>query len=91
MALRYWAIATLGPRWNTRVLVVPGMPAVTSGPYRYLKHPNYLAVIVEILALPLVHGAWITALVASALNAVLLGIRIPCEEGALREHGAYAS
>ena len=65
MALRYWAIATLGERWNTRVIVVPGAPAVTAGPYRFLRHPNYLAVVVEVAALPLVHGAWLTALVAS--------------------------
>ena len=89
MALRYWAIAALGPRWNTRVLVVPGQPAVASGPYRFVRHPNYLAVILEGIALPMVHGAWITALAFTALNAVLLAIRIPCEEAALRAHGGY--
>ncbi len=90
MGLRYWAIATLGPRWNTRVLVVPGLPAVDHGPYRYLKHPNYLAVILEIAALPLVHGAWITAAVFTGLNAALLRVRIRCEEDALSAHCAYA-
>ncbi len=62
-ALRYWAIATLGWRWNTRIVVVPGAAPVTAGPYRCVRHPNYVAVIAEMIALPLVHGAWLTALV----------------------------
>ena len=83
-ALRWWCIATLGPRWNTRVIVVPGLPLVTAGPYRVLRHPNYVAVVAEGVALPLVHGAWITALVFTVLNAVLLlRYRIPAEERAL--------
>ena len=82
-ALRYWAIATLGWRWNTRVIVVPGELPVTSGPYRFVRHPNYVAVIAEILLLPLVHGAWLTALVFSVGNAVLLRVRIRAEEEAL--------
>ena len=61
-ALRYWCIASLGPQWNTRVIVVPGLHRVTRGPYRWLRHPNYLAVVVEGFALPLVHTAWVTAL-----------------------------
>jgi methyltransferase len=82
--LRWWCITTLGPRWNTRVVVVPGLPLVTSGPYRWLRHPNYLAVVVEGLALPLVHTAWVTALCFTVLNAVLLlRFRIPSEERAL--------
>ncbi len=82
--LRYWAIATLGKRWNTRIVVLRGIPKVSSGPYRYLKHPNYIAVIIEIWAVPLLIGAWHTALVFSVLNAMLLyGIRIPAEEEAL--------
>lgn len=85
-ALRYWAIASLGPYWNTRILVVPGAKRITSGPYRFLRHPNYLAVGLELLALPLVFGAWVSALIATVLNAgLLLGIRIPAEERALRE------
>jgi len=91
MALRYWAIATLGERWNTRVIVVPRTAAVVAGPYRYVRHPNYLAVIVELAALPLVHSAWLTALVASAANALLLGRRIACEEAALARHADYAA
>ncbi|MFF7177079.1 isoprenylcysteine carboxylmethyltransferase family protein [Streptomyces sp. NPDC008121] len=82
-ALRWWCVATLGPRWNTRVIVVPGLPLVTGGPYRWLRHPNYVAVAVEGLALPLVHGAWITALVFTLLNTVLMTVRIRCEETAL--------
>jgi methyltransferase len=78
-ALRWWCIRTLGPQWNTRVVVVPGMPLVRTGPYRWLRHPNYVAVVAEGVALPLVHTAWITALVFSVLNAVLLGVRIRCE------------
>ena len=69
-ALRWWCIATLGRRWNTRVIVVPGLPLVTGGPYRWLRHPNYVAVVVEGVALPLVHAAWVTALVFTVLNAV---------------------
>ncbi|MFF8278513.1 isoprenylcysteine carboxyl methyltransferase family protein [Streptomyces lateritius] len=81
--LRWWCISTLGPRWHTRVLIVPGLPLVTSGPYRYLRHPNYVAVVVEGLALPLVHTAWVTALGFSLLNAALLTVRIRCENDAL--------
>jgi methyltransferase len=84
-ALRYWAIASLGQRWNTRILVLPGEPPVRRGPYRYLRHPNYLAVAVELAVVPLLFDAWITALAASLLNAALLvGVRIPAEERALR-------
>jgi methyltransferase len=82
-ALRWWCIATLGPRWNTRVIIVPGMAPVTSGPYRFLRHPNYVAVVVEGIALPLVHAAWITALVFTVLNAALLVVRIRVEDAAL--------
>jgi methyltransferase len=89
-ALRYWAIATLGRRWTVRVIVLPGEPAVRDGPYRYVRHPNYLAVIVEGIAIPLVHTAWVTAVVFTLLNAVLLTVRIRCEEQALTAHCAYA-
>ena len=81
--LRWWCITTLGPRWNTRVIVVPE-PLVVRGPYSRLRHPNYVAVVVEGLALPLVHTAWVTAVAFTVLNAVLLlGFRIPAEERAL--------
>jgi methyltransferase len=88
--LRYWAVLTLGTRWNVRVLVVPGDAAIVTGPYRYLRHPNYLAVIVEGFAVPLVHSAWLTALAFTALNAALLRVRIRCEEAALAAHCGYA-
>lgn len=83
MALRGWVVATLGPRWTTRVLVVPGAEVVTGGPYRLMRHPNYVAVAVEMAALPLVHGAWITAVVFSALNGMMLAHRVRAEEAAL--------
>ncbi|WP_069741691.1 isoprenylcysteine carboxyl methyltransferase family protein [Streptomyces sp. EN23] len=82
-ALRWWCIRTLGPRWNTRVIVVPGLARVTGGPYRWLSHPNYVAVAAEGLALPLVHGAWVTALVFTTLNTALMAVRIRCEDEAL--------
>jgi methyltransferase len=82
-ALRWWCIRTLGPQWNTRVVVVPGLPLVSSGPYRWLRHPNYVAVVTEGLALPLVHTAWLTALVFTVLNAGLLARRIRCENQTL--------
>jgi methyltransferase len=84
--LRYWAVASLGRRWNVRVIVVPGMPRVQVGPYRFLRHPNYVAVVVEILAVPLVHTAFLTASVFSALNLLVLRTRVRCEERALEEH-----
>ncbi len=89
MALRYWVIATLGERWNTRVLVVPGDAPVTGGPFRWLRHPNYLAVVVEMFALPLIHSAWTTAVVFSVANALLLRHRIRVEEAALRRYCSY--
>jgi methyltransferase len=82
-ALRWWCITTLGRQWNTRVVVVPDASRVTAGPYRVFAHPNYVAVVVEGVALPLVHTAWITALTFSALNAVLLATRIRVENEAL--------
>ena len=82
-ALRYWAISSLGERWTTRVLVRPGVQLVRTGPYRFLRHPNYLAVVLEIAALPLVHGAWLTAVVFSLANAALLTVRIRAENAAL--------
>jgi methyltransferase len=82
-ALRWWCIASLGRHWNTRVIVVPGSGLVGSGPYRRLRHPNYVAVAVEGAALPLVHTAWITALVFTVLNALVLRARLKVENEAL--------
>ena len=89
-ALRWWAVTSLGPAWNVRVIVVPGVPLVTSGPYRYLRHPNYVAVVLEGIAVPLIHTAWLTALLFSVANAVLLAVRIRSEEQALARLGAGA-
>ena len=83
-ALRVAAIRALGERWSVRIWVIPGAPLVRSGPYRYLRHPNYLAVVVELLAASLLFGAWRTALGLSALNLVALRWRIRAEEAALR-------
>ena len=85
-ALRAWAIASLGPHWNVRVIVVPGAPVLRRGPYRFLRHPNYAAVVIEGFAVPLAGGAWITAIAFTALNAWLLGVRIREEERALTQH-----
>lgn len=86
--LRWWCIATLGRRWNTRVIVVPGLAPVRSGPYRVLSHPNYVAVVVEGIALPLVHAAWFTAVLFTVLNAALLRVRIRVENHALARGSA---
>jgi methyltransferase len=82
--LRWWCIKALGNYWNTRVVVIPGAPLVTSGPYRWLRHPNYVAVVAEGIALPLVHTAWVTAVAFTVLNAWLLTVRIRTENDALR-------
>ena len=82
-ALRWWCITTLGHRWNTRVIVVPDTPLVRGGPYRFLHHPNYVAVVLEGIALPLVHTAWITAVCFTVANAWLLAVRIRVENAAL--------
>jgi methyltransferase len=84
-ALRWDCIATLGRQWNTRVIITPGLPLVRTGPYRWFRHPNYVAVIVEGAALPLVHTAWVTAAVFTGLNAVLLAVRIRVENAVLNE------
>lgn len=81
--LRWWCITTLGRKWNTRVVVVPGAERVTGGPYRWVAHPNYVAVVVEGIALPLVHSAWLTAIGFTVGNAVLLRTRIRVENSAL--------
>ena len=87
-ALRWWCIRTLGPQWNTRIVVVPGLERIAGGPYRWFSHPNYVAVVVEGFALPLVHTAWVTAVAFTVLNAALLTVRIRAENTAL--HEAYA-
>ncbi|MEB3062628.1 isoprenylcysteine carboxyl methyltransferase family protein [[Mycobacterium] zoologicum] len=81
--LRWWCIATLGRRWNTRVIVLPQEPLVRGGPYRWLHHPNYVAVVVEGFALPMVHTAWLTAIGFTLANAAVLRVRIRVENTAL--------
>ncbi len=81
--LRWWCISTLGRRWNTRVIVLPYAPLVRQGPYRWLHHPNYVAVVAEGLALPLVHTAWLTAATFTLANALLLRVRLRVENSAL--------
>jgi methyltransferase len=87
--LRYWAVTSLGEAWNVRVIVVPDRLVTLKGPYKFLRHPNYLAVIIEGIALPLIFSAWITAIAFTVLNAVILFIRIRCEEQALKDHCGY--
>ncbi len=81
--LRWWCITTLGRRWNTRVIVLPDAPLVREGPYRWLHHPNYVAVVAEGLALPLVHTAWLTATAFTVANALVLRARLRVENSAL--------
>jgi methyltransferase len=87
-ALRYAAVRALGDRWSVRILVLPGEPLVRRGPYRLLRHPNYLAVFIEFITAPLMFGAWRTAIVISLLDLVALRIRIRAEDRALR--GSHA-
>jgi methyltransferase len=83
--VRFWAILALGRHWNTRIIVLPQMKLVTRGPYRFILHPNYLAVIIEFVAIPFLCGAYCTAVVFSLANAWILARRIPREERALRQ------
>ena len=81
--LRWWCATVLGKHWNPRVIVIPDAPLVRRGPYRWLRHPNYTAVIAEVTALPLVHSAWLTAIVFTIANALVLNVRIRTENRAL--------
>jgi methyltransferase len=87
--LRLWVVLSLGPWWTTRVISLPGAPLVRRGPYRWLRHPNYLVVAGEIAVLPLVFAAWRFALVFSLLNAMLLARRIAVEEWALAPRRSF--
>jgi methyltransferase len=87
--LRRWSIRTLGQSWNVRAVVPRDLRPVTSGPYRWIRHPNYLAVAVEFLALPLAGGAWLSALALSALNTAVLAHRIRAEERLLASVPGY--
>ncbi len=89
-ALRIWVLATLGQRWTTRIIVLPGAPLVTGGPFRFLRHPNYTVVVSEIAVLPLVFGLIGVAAVFSVLNAAMLWVRIRSESRALYGPAANA-
>jgi methyltransferase len=84
---RYWAITSLGKYWNTRIIIIPNGNLVAKGPYKYMKHPNYIIVALELFVAPMIFGCWVTAVISSLVNAgLLLGIRIPAEERALEEY-----
>ena len=83
MGLRYWAVTTLGDRWNTRVITLPGAEPENGGPFRYFSHPNYAAAYVEAFALPLLHGAWLTAAVLGTVNVVAIHLKSREEDRAL--------
>jgi methyltransferase len=87
--IRYWAVLSLGTYWNTKILIIPDELVVSKGPYKYIKHPNYVVVAVEILLIPLLFQAYITALVFTILNIVMMSIRIPTEEKALQKYTNY--
>lgn len=82
--VRIWCLASLGTFWNTKIIILPGVKLVAKGPYAYMRHPNYAVVCVEILLLPLLFQAYATAICFTILNAVMLSVRIPVEESALR-------
>ena len=87
--LRVWCLATLGKFWNTKIIILPGANVVKRGPYKWLRHPNYVIVTTELLVFPLIFQAYFTAIVFMALNAWMLSVRIPAEERALREVTDY--
>jgi len=89
--LRVWIIATLGVRWTTRIIVLPGEPLVASGPHRYLSHPNYVVVAAEIATLPLALHLPVLALIFTGLNAAVLAIRLRAETRALSDSASAAS
>ena len=88
---RMWVIQTLGSHWNTKIIVLPNSKVIVKGPYKYVKHPNYVIVATEILVISLLFNAFITAIIFSLLNAWMMRIRIPLEERALKEHTEYVS
>jgi methyltransferase len=87
--LRVWSLASLGHFWNTRIIILPGADVVAKGPYRLMRHPNYVIVAAEILSIPLIFQAYVTAVLFSILNVIILSIRIPIEEKALADATDY--
>jgi methyltransferase len=88
-AVRWWVIRTLGDHWNVQVMNSTGLGVITSGPFRYVRHPNYAAVFAEMLVLPLIHTAWITALAGSAAHVLVLSQRLATEERVLFSDAHY--
>ncbi|MES1038523.1 isoprenylcysteine carboxyl methyltransferase family protein [Peribacillus simplex] len=88
---RIWAIRSLGKHWNTKIIVVPDADVVIKGPYKYVKHPNYIIVATEILVISLLFNAYYTAIIFSLLNVWMMTVRIPLEEKALKEHTEYST
>lgn len=82
-SLRYWAITSLGKYWNTKILVIPGSQLISKGPYKYIRHPNYLAVVIEIAVIPLIFSCYVTSALFTLLNLIVLRRRIEIEESAL--------
>ena len=89
--VRWWVIRTLGEHWNVQVVDSTGLGFVTSGPFRYVRHPNYAAVFVEMIALPLIHTAWITALAGAVAHVVVLSLRLSVEDPVLLANPDYAA
>ena len=89
--LRVWCLVSLGTFWNTKIIILPGANVVVKGPYAYIRHPNYLVVCLEILVLPFMFGAYVTAIIFTILNVIMLSVRIPIEEKALKEATNYAT
>jgi methyltransferase len=87
--IRVWAITSLGVFWNTKIILLPGAEVVAKGPYRFIRHPNYLVVTLELLVIPLIFGAYVTALIFTILNILMLRVRITAEEKALMELTDY--
>ncbi|MGM0899840.1 MAG: isoprenylcysteine carboxyl methyltransferase family protein [Bacillota bacterium] len=88
-AMRIWALRSLGPYWNTKIIVLPGAKVVKKGPYQFIKHPNYVIVALEIILIPLLFNAYTTAVLFTMLNIMILSVRIPAEERALTEWTSY--
>ena len=87
--MRIWCLTSLGKFWNTKIIILPGADVVIKGPYKFIRHPNYLIVTTELLVLPLLFSAYFTAIVFSILNIWMLSVRIPTEERALKEVTNY--
>ncbi|WP_203247016.1 isoprenylcysteine carboxyl methyltransferase family protein [Sporosarcina beigongshangi] len=88
-AARIWCLLSLGNFWNTKIIILPGADVVRRGPYRWVRHPNYMIVTIELLVLPLLFGAYFTAVLFSLLNVWMLSVRIPVEEKALKDATNY--